>query len=512
MEKKNLIIGEFKGLDTSNPSTKSNPAVFSDARNFRIYYGELIKRNGLVKVDTLPLRVVSLANFGKFSGVFTLLAFTRERVYACKSSGGTLAFTDITDTIFSGSDRDFFSSCSYLDKFIFTNGVDAIRQWDGAAATVSDAGIPYLAKVILPYAERIVLYNTTESGNACPQRIRWSAIGTINDFSGETSSFADLVTVLGNDQIVAAEPFGNAVVIYGKTNMVYQSYTGSSPAFSFETITKLKGAVSPNAILVFPGLHIFMSTDGINSYEGGTKVSNAIGNAVNKEILATINRNALDMVYAEYKDDTHECVFHIPLGSTTYCEAAYVLNMDNGTWMRYYYGSDTNGYNTCCCRYRSLTPLTIGELSGTIGDLDFKIGAAFTGVAYPFSAYGTDKGIVYRDFENCYTDGNTPLNIDAYVETVDFVNQADLTKYLHFTDFFIEGQGGRVDVYYSTDEGNVFTLLGTLTFGATWETKVIDVWPNITAKKVRLMISCTEVDRPHIRRIQAFYEEGSEVL
>ena len=92
-------------------------------------------------------------------------------------------------TPFTGTDEDIFSY-DYIRKltedepwWVCTNGVDAIKKWDGLDYSVDDlGGSPPLAKHLAQFKEHLHLMDVTE-GSRFPQRDRWSDSGDPENWS-----------------------------------------------------------------------------------------------------------------------------------------------------------------------------------------------------------------------------------------------------------------------------------------------------------------------------------------
>ena len=125
----------------------------------------------------------------------------------------------------------------------------------------------------------IVLLNLLENGVERPYKLIWNDIGKPLEWVEGDSGFQELLD--SRDQITAAKPFGQDLVIYRTRSMVLMSFVGiGNTIFEFNNLvygesvgTEAVGAVSPNAVYARADAHIILDRRGIFVYQGGLTVS-----------------------------------------------------------------------------------------------------------------------------------------------------------------------------------------------------------------------------------------------
>jgi hypothetical protein len=427
-----------------------------------------------------------------------LIAFAGKKVYVFNTT--TEDFDDITGAIVLSADIEHYSFVSMRDSFIFCSGLDSIYSTNGTEdIALFTADIK--ANILLPFGERLCGYNVVQDGSRHYQRLAWSTITDLTDFTGTGSGGIDLISQLGADRIMAAEILQDHAIIYGEEHIVAQYYVGGNRMFDVQPTVINKGAVGMNAVVAFPHQHIFMARDNIYSFTGAPR-PDEVGEPIKRELYGSIDKEKWEIVFMEYREESAELVVHFPSKGSTVCDRYIALNMANKTFVQ-----GTGNY-TCGVRYRTVSAITIGELVGTIGQQLWRIGDALSGVNYPFTAYGLSSGEVHKYDENSLNDIDDA--IEAYIDTKDFVADKPDT-YLYFLVMLIEAAGHSLSIQYSTDEGASFTTLPTTIISMNYNVVWKDV--EINKKKVRFRLRNFNVGEYFkLRRLVLEYQQGSNIL
>jgi hypothetical protein len=443
------------------------------------------------------------------------------------------------------------------------NGYEDLKQMvdaDGEPVTISP-------RVMLAYGERICIFNVNDGVQQYPQRIQASTISNLGDFTGTGSYGADLFTQLSADKIMNAEVLADTVMVYGEDHIVGFYYVGGEKIFDVQPIVLTKGLWAPNALIAFPDRHYFLGRDNLYTFAGNTQVDE-FGDQVRKELFRTILRDAHELAFMEYREETGELVLFYPVQSNEYCDRYMAYNIITKSWV-----SGTAAHY-CGSRYRTTASYTIGDLvrpDGTpmlIGELPGTIGSYITGSNVPYSAYSVknnnnppiaDYSMFDLDLDNVigdddilraidrWADGEisadtlTTLiglwaadtkvyslaptrivqldvnnltdcedNIECYVDTKDFTADKP-DEYLYFWSILLEARGIGLTVQYSTDEGNSYANLLTSAITPAWESVWSDL--DIVGKKVRFRIkNFTQRSYFQLRRIILELDKGSNII
>lgn len=275
---------------------------------------------------------------------YTLL-FTTNYIY--KLDDNLLQWINISDTIYNGNSWSYSIT---MNTIIFTNGVDDIKMWTGTG-NLSNLGVPYKANIACYFKYHLFLLSTIEAGNCIYQRVRWSNIGTVDDFDSGTAGFVDLVD--DSSEIVGASILGDSLIIYKRNSVVECKWTGYT--FSFRTILSDFGLISKRGIIQFDNFHIFISSKGLGiipssfskviSIENisnlwndvNIQFENAIGHYDNKEkaiyfILPYYGGLQKILVFHLAMQAWTQYNFHWPVAAIGQYNQQYIIRWDNNPW------------------------------------------------------------------------------------------------------------------------------------------------------------------------------------
>ncbi len=268
--------------------TRLGPNTFSLQNLFT--QQDVVASGSAITAD-IYLPVVGLRTFLQQSSLSEfLIAFHPKKAFEFDTT--TQAFVDIsfdtTSTAISwtGIKDNFFYSCNYASVMWATNNVDPIRYFNGNLGngwadhtpTLDGAGnILNKALIILPYKGRLVVLNTTETGQSYPQRARWSQIGTpfyhlappgynpqgeswLSDLPGR-GGFIDADT---SETIISAEIIQDTMIVGFQFSTWRLRYTGNEVLpFIWERIDIQYGSASTFAVIAFDDGLVQISRRGI---------------------------------------------------------------------------------------------------------------------------------------------------------------------------------------------------------------------------------------------------------
>lgn len=254
---------------------------------------------------------------------------------------------------------------------IGTNEADALKKWDGDAATYSDlAGSPPRAKAMMSIFDRLVLGNLLSGGTISPVAIDVSAN------KDPESGWASVLTLLLADttgSIVTMQEIGNLQGVIYTTDSIHRLVAqGDVEPFRQELIqAKIKGPASPACVVeVEEGLHLYLAADASLRRFDGTAVR-IFSKAAHAHIAGTADEDKLNRSWGAFDRDTRLAYFvYVPPGGTNPSQGVAV-DVDSGAIYP--------------IRFTTLRPsagafvtiesgVTIGELVGTIGEQEGVIG------------------------------------------------------------------------------------------------------------------------------------------
>jgi hypothetical protein len=155
------------------------------------------------------------------------------------------------------------------------NNSDPIYQWNSSLANYQVIAASPIARDIVTIANRVVAFNTVESGTRYPFRCRWSSIN--DETTWPSLAFADLIDT-GDSIIGAALTSQLSAVIYRQFTawLIQAVQGGDANAFTFERIPaadRMAGPVGPGAIVVAEGNQYYLAIDGRVYMYNGTSMS-----------------------------------------------------------------------------------------------------------------------------------------------------------------------------------------------------------------------------------------------
>lgn len=490
-DKTKKILAPLLGLNTSTPSTLIEDRESPNCLNVSLSSTDVHTRNNFEELLEASNRIEGLYQFVMYSGTSHLIIATSESLYKLESDGG------LTD-IYGGSTtwnvpNSILDYCFFVNKVFITNNSNPIQVWDGEESTTSDVdnSEDYRAKCIRSYANRLIMLNVTESGNENPQRVRWTALGTYDDFTASSAGFVDLLDSPGS--IITAKTLSGNLIIYKDDSLIACNHTGGNSVFSFETLISGVGAVSPRAVVVDSDRHIFLGLDDVYEYSGGRSVK-PLGSKIVEDMPRGVNLSKLRQSFATKVGN--EIWFFVPVGSNT-VDTLYAYNTIRNSWTKHELQN-----MTCSGLYTDYNYIRIGDLRGTIGGLEGVI-ADYRGTNLkPTIIIGTKEGKVYK-----YSRTPGGQNFRSYWESKDFTLGEDYSyNWNRYREIEVEAKGtAELEVLYSDDLGETWHSIGSKKLKDRFDS--YHYYLNISTKKIRLRFIAHEGEF-HLREFGIHFREG----
>lgn len=334
--------------------------------------------------------------------------------------------------------------------WVFTNGVDPIKKWDGGTDTLSDliSSFPaeaatLLADELIEFKDYLILFNTTEFGKPYPQRVRWSDTAKPDDFLNGNASYIDLS---GADWIKCARKFKGDYLIVFKDRSIWVGYaTGDSDIFQFDQRVTGAGCAAAKTVESLGDELIFLGWDDVYVFNGIDYES--IGSQIQKELFATMNPKAIAKCFGVVIEEQKEYWLFVPSSNSDYCDTAWVFNYELNKWTKHSIADYMSNFGY----YEKQSQMTIGDLVGIIGAQTWRFGDRTTLESNPTTLLGDTSGYVYEYDRLVNNDDGTA--IDGWFSTKDFIfTQLMQRARILRMDVYFSG-GGTLKVTYSTDRG-----------------------------------------------------------
>lgn len=486
------LIAPRGGLRYDIPADLIDLMDMSDCRNVFFEDGLVKKRYGFTQFgDNLPLdgAVRGIDEYVNFSGSRWLMVMTANEIYQWSNSlsqwnsisdaqglygaglYGAGAYGANTTETFTIQDTDWFSydhvrkSTETNPWWVVTNGTDPIKK-KTSSGPIADLITSYptgvtslLAKHVLEFKTYLLLLDTIENGDRYPQRVRCSDTATPDDFVSGNATYWDLT---GPDWIMGGVRFRGDYIAICKERSIWLGYaTGDSTIFEFDRKTSGVGCAAGNTIKTVDDVVIYMSHDDVYGFNGIDNES--VAGSVREKMFRGLNTDKIAQCHAKVVEDQKEYWLFMPSATSDYCDIAWNLNYESGKWTRHSY----NDYLTIAGDYRKQSAITIGELTGTIGQQNWRFGDRLTTASMPVVLLGDQSGYVYEYDRLSNNDDGTA--IDSWFSTKDF-NPTTLGQrfFVNRIDVYYTGAG--LDVAYSTDKGITWTAVGSISSSNNFET------------------------------------------
>ena len=385
---------------------------------------------------------------------------------------------------FTGDEDNRFSVATMNDTFIITNGVDQpqkLTETGGALNTAVDlttalsTGSITTAESVFSFKDHLFLINNTENAAACPQRVTWTNIGTIEDFTGGTSGYQDLMD--DESWVVSAEILAeNEYIIYKERAIVKMVWVGGHTPFRFRTMVTGAGLIGADAITNIGGEHLVFGPDVIYGYTGDTEIS-VLDDLVRDALYDVLDKTYQGRSLLLYVEEDGELQIWIPTG-TAYPDDIWCYDVNKKIWYRKDRTMTGFGY------YSAQASFTIGDLEGTIGEQNWRFGDALIKSNAPITLVGDHNGKVYQlDKTTLNNDGSAITN---EFQTPDFVlpdSPEYMNMFMRTSQLIFEAYGQSVDTSYSTDGGASWGKSVTHTLTGSWEVYQHDF--DVTPRKIR---------------------------
>jgi len=350
---------------------------------------------------------------------------------------------------FSGSKSNRFSCETMYDndsgevKFLVTNGVDNIKFWNGTGNWADLAGTPPKCKFLKVFYTWLLLLNCTVSGDHIPQRIEWCVPGNPKDWS--SSGWGTTTLSKSTGEIIGCEIIRGQLAILLENSIAMMYATGTTPPFTFDESKILSvGCKASGSIKSLGETIIFLGNENFYQFDG--YACPPIGDAISISFFDNINPNCIDTIFSHLIKKYNLYLLFYPSVSSEVPDSVliydYIKNRFLGTW-KFSTNITSEGF------YRSSSGITIGGLTMTIGEMNFKIGSNVLQNITPYDLLGDEDGYTYTLTETAMNDNG--VIIDSYFDTKSYM--PNVGKYCRFVRQELYAIGTQIETLVSVDDG-----------------------------------------------------------
>ncbi|MCI0418694.1 MAG: hypothetical protein L0312_05645 [Acidobacteria bacterium] len=345
------------------------------------------------------------------------------------------------------------------DWFVFTNGVDRPKRYDGADC-VDIPNLPSggntICLALRLYNKALFLLNTTEGGTAFPQRARRSDIGDPTNWTTGTAGFDDLYD--DSDFILAGEILGPYLVVYRERSIERGEFIGQGGInYSFQTMIKGEGASSTLGVVDMGDYHILLGNANIYEYRAGFDLD-PIGDKIHPLLFgpgADVNPTNRKRSFAFFVEELNEAWFFLPTSLSPNCDRLLRYNISEENFAERVFAHKFVGYGF----FQKQDTIDWAGLVGAWSQQTWFWGTATTLEDSPTTHLCADTtGLVYEYDYVSTSDAGTAVSF--ILETKDFLLSEALLR-LDTVEGFLRGSG--VLIEFSSDEGATWNTVGTVT-------------------------------------------------
>lgn len=400
------LLGKANRESTIIPNT-----MVVDAENFYSREQTIRLRDGLTLLgQDLNQRITGMIQYLHNDGVFRMVLGTTVGWW--RYDIATNQWVDISGTALTAG-FNFLQVFRAFQKagtttLLGVNGTDSPKKWDGSAATYSAmGGTPPVARTIMTLANRVMLGFLTSGGTQSAVAIDVSAL---NDFDAGWGSV--LVALLADTPgpIVAMQEMTAVTGAIWKSDALYIAIAQAATVpFRFELrLAGIAGPASVNSIVQLQdGSQLYLANDfSVKLFDGAglRHFGGENGFDLQRHIALTANSLQIQRSFGFLDKFRHIAWFYYPGLGQLACDRAVAIDLSSGAFwpMRWDDKLFTSGYQGVVG-----SGLTIGELVGSIGDLDPGLTIGDFATSVPRIITAETGGKTFIDIGT--TDDGTPL-------------------------------------------------------------------------------------------------------
>lgn len=457
----------------------SQPAAYLDLRrnfpqNMRVQRGLVRKREGTKELSASTISgangIVGMVTYPTEEEAIRLLRTSKTKLemyntatddWDDKTGGGD----------FSGGDENYFDFTVAENKLIGTNFINVPWTYtDGDAARAALGGSPPKFKYC-EYMEPYLVVAYTDAASQNHLKVQWPDTGDITDWaSGNADS---KLLSHDNDMIRGLKNLNEFCAAYKKNAIYLGRKVDTSDVIKWDLVEVGTGLMNHRCVIEHQGFHYFMAVNDFRVFNGVR--SESIGKDVRELVFNSRNANKDSSHWALHMLDYDEIWFFMVPASGTYPTKVYKFNYRHGFW-----------YEDTCPNYRAgavwfnQAGTLINDLVGKINEQANFINDYLSTTNAPTYAVGDNSGQALTIDRT--TSNDNGVLVDAWVDSLDFVADTfERNKRWLQLDFW--AKGNYVEIYYSTDEGDSWQSLSTVTLDG--DMRVHRVYFDVVSEKIR---------------------------
>ena len=348
---------------------------------------------------------------------------------------------------------------------IFTNNVDDIFYFDGTFLQKLN-GLPTdtTCKFMIVFHESLFLFNTTETGQSFPQRVRMSDLGDPQAWTpGAGASIAAIYDLLDTEDFIqAAAIIGPYLIVFRDTTIMQGQYLGIFQNIMFwQYMIYGEGLVAPGGLTDVGALAMFVGNGGIYTYDGVDYTIDSVGDGVfigSFSAVGDLNSTIHDMIFSQYVPDYDEVWFFYPAGTASTLPNKMIRqSLEKSGWFYRFFANKFVGASP----YLPVETTTWASAVGTWAQQQLAWNSrVFLANIASILLCSADTNLVYVYDYKTQGDAGVPVAWSFQTKDIDVGDQMDRWDSLR-----AYGKGNGVLVEISLDGGQTFSTIGTFNFG-----------------------------------------------
>jgi hypothetical protein len=333
------------GVLRSTPEDSIPDGGWTVASNIRLLYKKVLGYLGFsafsANVVETAGRIMAGIEYLQLDGDRFLVVVTKLKTYLYSSIADT--FTAIQDSSdFSGGDDDLFCMDVGFNYLLITNFKNPVRKWTGSGnisllggmTDCEPGSVSVKCRIIRPFNDFLMAFNTEEDGVAYPTRMRWSKRGQAevwkNDAYGSgQAGYTDLSD--SPDPTVNALKLNNFMAIYKERSIYLVSYIGLPAIFSIRGVVFNKGLHAKGSLVSLGDTHFFLGNDNFYAFNGATLTP--IGDAIKDDFFAELVPSQKDRMQVAHNEVANEVWWAYPTASGGGdLDKLIIYNYKTGAW------------------------------------------------------------------------------------------------------------------------------------------------------------------------------------
>lgn len=434
--------------------------------------------------DALSGPIMMIAEFSMYDGTTHTVVASNLNVYNYDAANANFINRN-SNANFTGNESDRFNyvityDANGNDLFVFTNGVEDIQKWDGSAndcANLDGWANTAKAKFLVSFQSRLCAARTTEGGQACPTRVRWSVAGDPEDIANTGSGFVELVETPGW--------ITSSVILKGKWFIIKEDsiwemvYVGGTTVFV--PVLRIPVIGSFVEVVNLGEQLMIVASDNVYLFDGLSLAP--IGNNIRPWLYEVdnmlVNASALNRMVGTYFKDTQITQLNFP---TSGANPDLELSFDHkyNAWLK-----RPREYTAVGPYTEDIAPTwSSGAANATwanlANDVPWLSRSVVSGA--PLTWYGTKDGYIYVD------DRLTKSSDSMLFETKDFIFE----HASRIVECRVQAKGGPFTIAYSLNKGVTWSAPVTMAVSTSWTEYSMPL--NLTTQLIRFKIESSAED------------------